>query len=102
MGEVIRSKRRGGRKRCSDKKATDESDSTELNQTLGSDRLRFPVGADPHISEDAFGDLDGRVPEPAPGPALDLHRDRGAADLLDVAIASDLVADQHRAVKVHC
>src|SRR5262249_41564298 len=37
----------------------------------------------------------------APHPALDLHRDRGSADLDDLRVARHLVADEDRAMKGH-
>jgi hypothetical protein len=68
---------------------------------LSRDRLRSAIYADAHIGKDPLGDLDPVSTDAALRPALYFHGDRGMADLLDGNIATDLVADQHRAMKRH-
>ncbi len=72
-----------------------------IPSTFGRHRAWLAVGADGDIGEDAFGHLDLLLAGATPHPAFDLHRDRRGADLDDLGVAADLVANEHRPMEGH-
>src|SRR5438067_2588625 len=64
-------------------------------------RTRPAILVDGNIGENALGHGDLLLADAASHPALDLHRDRGSADLDDLRVARHLVADEDRAMKGH-
>src|SRR5579864_8720152 len=64
-------------------------------------RTGLALGIHRHIGEEPLGHLDPLLAAATAGPALDLHRDRGGADLDDLHIAAHLVADEDRTVERH-
>src|SRR5579863_1303745 len=73
----------------------------EPRSAFGRHRPRAAVRADRDIGEGAFRHFNMLFGGAPSCPALDLHRDRGTADLYDIGVAAHFIPNEYGKVKGH-